>query len=277
MKCKAVSALLPLEAGKDLPETLSGMVAGHCASCARCGAELAAIRESMGPLASIGAARREAEARGPAAEVDHRLGAGASAAGKADPLGDAFWHAIRRDLRSEGLVRSPGEAAREGAPSGARILRAPVPGGGAVLRRAGMAAAAAILAGVFFLPGAFTRPSGEATPDAATLTRASTGASASVASAKAAGDAQAREAALAEERRWKARAAGKQGGLGGARAALVGGLGEGRLSEGRLSEGQVPGWIEETKSFTEPSIRFEHESWGKEGGDAPEDRGSLSF
>lgn len=130
MLCRIYGRLLALHAGGDLPAAVGRRVERHVAACRVCARELGALRLARARLLEAG--RR------------HGAGAAGAAAGEPDPLGETFWHAIRRELRSEGLC-GPAAAARAPSRSGA----------GAGLAHAGRAvalAAAVLLAAVLFLP-----------------------------------------------------------------------------------------------------------------------------
>jgi hypothetical protein len=263
MRCSISRALLPLHAGKDLPASLERFMDRHCASCEACRRERDELRAAMGPLADV---RRE------------RRGA-AKPSERPDPLGENYWLEIRRHLRSEGLVRRPGE---EAAPARRVARGAPLPGGQAVWGRAALALAAALLAGVFFLPDGFFRPEGAGSPeaDSDSLRTAARGAASALASAAGPSTEGARPALdPAQEAAWKERARrAVRGGLSGA-SALPAGLG------GRAAlPGAVRGWVEETRSFTEPSLEFGLERWRNEpfpeedeGGDGKSKPVRLSF
>jgi hypothetical protein len=141
MTCSLVARLLPLHAGGDLPGALGRWVEAHAGACAACARELGSLRSAMRPLGRI------AKEQGRAARVDRD-----AALARPDPLGDNFWLEIRRDLRSEGLVRRPDEVAdaRRRAPAPRGISRG-------LAGRALAAAAAAIVAGFVFLPSPIVR------------------------------------------------------------------------------------------------------------------------
>jgi hypothetical protein len=148
MSCRVVRRLLALHAGGDLPAAVAARVERHASACAPCGRALAAHRQDIARLARL----RE--------PVGPRLGADG-----ADPLGDNFWYAVRRELRTEGISR-PDAAGREGIAPPARRGRRQ-----ALALRAFAAAAAVLLAALLFLPRTWTsRPA--SAPGAPGLDRA---------------------------------------------------------------------------------------------------------
>src|SRR5437870_3506534 len=115
MKCSFVRRLLPLHAGKDLPRWVGDRVDRHMDACDPCEGEFHALR---------------------AARATIRAGLRAAPEPRVETLGDNFWYAIRRQLRSEGLVRAPGEPA---------IRRARTIGLSREVAFRGLAAAAAVI------------------------------------------------------------------------------------------------------------------------------------
>jgi hypothetical protein len=116
MRCRAVRHLLPLYAGRDLPGALARCVERHVASCAECAREARAFEADRGRLEALSAARREG-----------------------DPLGENFWYAIRRELRSD-----------PASPLGRREAGGRALGWGATLARAAAVAATVGLAFVLY-------------------------------------------------------------------------------------------------------------------------------
>lgn len=130
MRCKIVGRMLALHAGGDLPGPLGARVESHVAACAACARALAALREDR-----------------------RRLGlAAVEAAPVPDCLGENYWYAIRRELRSGGLC-GPGHDPRPAAARRRDDRRA-------LAARSIAAAASIVLAALLFLP----RPRSAAPP-----------------------------------------------------------------------------------------------------------------
>jgi hypothetical protein len=127
MRCSFWSRLAPLHAGGDLPPALGAGVERHAARCAPCARALDALREDRARLLA-------AKAEAPAA-----------AAREPDPLGEQFWHGIRRELRSEGLC-GPNRAERPPLTFRRREVRR------ALALRSLAVAASIVLAALLFLP-----------------------------------------------------------------------------------------------------------------------------
>jgi len=84
LTCKAVRALAPLYAGRELPEMLLRRLDAHEATCSACSAVLHTFEEDRTRLQEL---QEEVEAQPMGPE-----------------MGERFWLEVRRDLRVEGLV-----------------------------------------------------------------------------------------------------------------------------------------------------------------------------
>lgn len=221
MICSVSRRLLPLHAGGDLPAWLDASVGRHAAGCARCRGELSALRTSLASLRSLG----EAGARPEPMRLD-----------------DDFWYAIRRDLRSQGLVRGfedrRAASLTDSLAPGLAPPRRWLAQGGHVPRLA-WAALAIVAAAVLFFPRSIG-PENGGPGDMAKVDPRSVNTPAD----------PRRPAELAQLD---------------------------SADDAADAARPVENWIEETRSFAPPEVEFGLERWGAGGADRPDDKETLDF
>jgi hypothetical protein len=215
LTCRLTKSLAPLYAGRELEGGLLGRLDAHVAGCADCAALVERYQRDRARLMVVRGAREE-QALGP-------------------EMGERFWHGVRRELRTEGLV-GPGAAKRRRRAAEPLVMSLFSRG----LMTRGLAAAAVVAVAVWV--GPFWERGGDAGPGAGGTAGVTAGSR-----ARASGGAVRVQPVAA--------------GLGAAGAVFEALPGPGGLERVRLEAGAATPWIEPIEPYGPPAIRYQLEGW----------------